>query len=55
MVAAEVARLVFEAREFESCVAIVEDFFRQHRWANEIKAALSTHALKPLGSLCTAS
>ena len=50
MAAAEAATLVFEACEFESCMAIVEEFFRQHRWANVIKVALSTHDLKPLGA-----
>ena len=50
MAAAEAATLVFEAGEFESCTAIVEEFFRQHRSANVIKVALSTHDLKPLGA-----
>jgi hypothetical protein len=49
MPAVEAATLVFETREFESCVAIVEEFFQQHRWVNVIKVALSTHDLKPLG------
>lgn len=48
--AAEAATLVFEADELESCTAIVEEFFRQHRSANIIKVALSTHDLKPLGA-----
>jgi hypothetical protein len=50
MAPAEAATLVFEAREFEMCTAIVEEFFRRHRWANVIKVALSTHDLKPLGA-----
>ena len=48
--AAEAATLIFEASDFESCMAIVEEFFRQHRWANVIKVALSTHDLTPLGA-----
>lgn len=48
--AAEAATLVFEAGEFESCTAIVEEFFRQHHSANIIKVALSTRDLKPLGA-----
>jgi hypothetical protein len=48
--AAEAGTLVFEAGEVESCRAIVEEFFRQHRSANIIKVALSTRELKPLGS-----
>ncbi len=31
-------------------MAIVEEFFRQHRRANVIKVVLSTHDLKPLGT-----
>jgi hypothetical protein len=50
MAAVKGATLVFEAHEFETCMAIVEEFFRQHRWANEIKVVLSTHDLKPLGA-----
>ena len=50
MVPTEAATLVFQARECETCMAIVEEFFRQHRWANVIKVALSTHDLKPLGA-----
>jgi hypothetical protein len=50
MAAAEAATLVFEAGEFESCTAIVEEFFRQHRLANIIKVALTTRDLKPLGA-----
>ena len=50
MASAKAATVVFEAREFETCMAIVEEFFRQHRWANIIKVALSTHDLKPLGA-----
>jgi hypothetical protein len=48
MVPAEAATLVFEAREFETCMAIVGEFF-QHR-SNIIKVVLSTHDLKPLGA-----
>ena len=50
MASAKAATVVFEAREFETCMAIVEEFFCQHRWANIIKVALSTHDLKPLGA-----
>jgi hypothetical protein len=50
MAAAEAATLVFGAREFETCMVIVEEFFRQHRRANVIKVVLSTHDLKPLGA-----
>jgi len=50
MAAAKAATVVFEAREFETCMAIVEEFFCQHRWANIIKVALSTRDLKPLGA-----
>jgi hypothetical protein len=50
MAAAETVTLVFEASEFDSCTAIVAEFFHQHRSANIIKVALSTHDLKPLGA-----
>jgi hypothetical protein len=50
MASTQAAKLVFQAREFETCIAIVEEFFRQHRWVNIIKVVLSTHDLKPLGA-----
>jgi len=31
MASAKAATVVFEAREFETCMAIVEEVFRQHR------------------------
>jgi hypothetical protein len=34
---AEAAALVFEARDLDSCTAIVEQFFRDHPSANQIK------------------
>jgi hypothetical protein len=48
--AAEASTLVFEAGNFESCTAIVRQFFREHPSANIIKVALSTRDLKPLGT-----
>jgi hypothetical protein len=48
--AAEAAALVFEAHDFESCTAIVRQFFREHPSANIIKVALSTNDLKPMAS-----
>ena len=42
--------LRFLTSEFETCIAIVEEFFRQHRWANVMKVVLSTHDLKLLGA-----
>jgi hypothetical protein len=44
------AALVFEAGDFESCTAIVRQFFREHPAANIIKVVLSTRDLKPLGA-----
>jgi hypothetical protein len=48
--AAQATALAFEANDSESCTAIVRDFFRQHPSAREIKVALSTRDLKPLGA-----
>jgi hypothetical protein len=47
---AEAAALVFEARDLDSCTAIVEQFFRDHPSANLIKVALSTRDRRPLGT-----
>jgi hypothetical protein len=48
--AAEAAALAFEAIDFESCTAIVLEFFRQHSSASIIKVTLSTRDRKPLGA-----
>lgn len=48
--AAEAIALAFEAIDFESCTAILREFFRQHPTASTIRVALSTRDLKPLGA-----
>jgi len=48
--AADAAALVFQAEDFDSCTAIVQQFFREHPSANIIKVALSTNDLTPLGA-----
>jgi hypothetical protein len=45
---AEATALAFEAIDFESCSAILREFFRQHPSASTVKVALSTRDLKPL-------
>lgn len=47
---AEATALAFEATDFESCSAILREFFRQHPTACTIRVALSTRDLKPLGA-----
>jgi len=47
---AEATTLAFEAIDFESCSAILREFFRQHPSASTVKVALSTRDLKPLGA-----
>ena len=47
---AEASALAFEAIDFESCSAILREFFRQHPSASTVKVALSTRELKPLGA-----
>ena len=47
---AEATALAFEAIDFESCSAILREFFRQHPSASRLKVALSTRDLKPLGA-----
>lgn len=47
---AEVTALAFEAIDFESCTAMLREFFREHPSASTIKVALSTRDLKPLGA-----
>lgn len=46
--AVEAVALAFEATDFESCTAILREFFRQHPSASTVKVALSTRDLKPL-------
>lgn len=46
----EATTLSFEAIDFESCAAILREFFRQYPFASRIKVALSTRELKPLGA-----
>jgi hypothetical protein len=48
--AADAAALAFQAEDFDSCTAIVQQFFRKHPSANIIKVALSTKDLTPLGA-----
>jgi hypothetical protein len=48
--AAEAAALAFAPVDFESCTAIVREFFRQHPSASIIKVTLSTRDRKPLGA-----
>jgi len=48
--AADAAALAFQAEDFDSCTAIVQQFFREHPSANIIKVALSTNDLTPLGA-----
>ena len=51
----EAAALVFEARDLDSCTAIVEQFFRDHPSANLIKVALSTRDRRPQERECGGS
>ena len=46
----EATTLAFEAIDFESCAAILHEFFRQCPSASTIKVAVRTRELKPLGT-----
>ena len=46
----EAAALVFEVSDFESCEAIVRQFFRESPSAKIVKVALWTRDLKPIGT-----
>ena len=48
--AAEAAAITFEAVDFESCAAMISEFFRQHPFISTIKVALFTRDRKPLGA-----
>jgi hypothetical protein len=47
---AEAAALVFEACDFESCTAIVQQLFCEYPSVSIIRVALSTRDLKALGA-----
>jgi hypothetical protein len=49
-VMAEATALTFEANDFESCTAILREFFRQNPTASTIRVALATRHFKPLGA-----
>jgi hypothetical protein len=48
--AAEASVLISETGDLESCVAVVQQFFRENKSANTIKVALCTRDRKPLGA-----
>jgi hypothetical protein len=48
--ALDAAALTFQAEDFDSCTAIVRQFFRERPSANIIRVALSTNDLRPLGA-----